>query len=47
MANTTKKKLSFEEGWPILQESINKVIAKIEGSHQNQITSEEYMHIYT
>ncbi|KAH0768491.1 hypothetical protein KY285_004362 [Solanum tuberosum] len=44
-----KPTLSFEQGWPILQEeAINKVILLVEECHtSNQFTSEEYMHLYT
>ncbi|XP_049347673.1 cullin-1-like isoform X2 [Solanum verrucosum] len=44
-----KPTLSFEQGWPILQdEAINKVILLVEEGHtSNQFTSEEYMHLYT
>ncbi|XP_015071797.1 cullin-1-like isoform X1 [Solanum pennellii] len=43
-----KPTLSFEQGWPILQEeAINKVILLVEGHTSNQFTSEEYMHLYT
>uniref|UniRef100_A0A5B6YRY3 Putative Cullin 1 n=1 Tax=Davidia involucrata TaxID=16924 RepID=A0A5B6YRY3_DAVIN len=42
-----EKTISFEEGWPVLQEGINKLIDIIEGVHNNQFTSEEYMNLYT
>ena len=40
-----ERSLSFEEGWPILQEAINKVLDTIKGVHQ--ITSKEYVRFYT
>ncbi|KAL3505754.1 hypothetical protein ACH5RR_031136 [Cinchona calisaya] len=40
--------LNFEEGWPILQEeAVNKVIDIVEGNHQQQFSSTDYMRLYT
>lgn len=44
-----KPTLSFEQGWPILQEeAINRVIFLVEEGHNsNQFSSQDYMHLYT
>ncbi|XP_016462868.1 cullin-1 isoform X1 [Nicotiana tabacum] len=48
MTTGSAKPLSFEEGWPILQEeAINKLIHLVEGHSSNHFTSQEYMRIYT
>ncbi|XP_057485719.1 cullin-1-like isoform X2 [Actinidia eriantha] len=43
----TPKALTFEEGWPFLQEAINKLIDIVDGVRSDQFNSEEYMQIYT
>ncbi|GFZ21821.1 cullin family protein [Actinidia rufa] len=43
----TPKALTFEEGWPFLQEAINKLIDILDGVRSDQFNSEEYMQIYT
>ncbi|KAJ8565983.1 hypothetical protein K7X08_008559 [Anisodus acutangulus] len=43
-----KPTLSYEEGWPILQEqAINRLILLVEGDTSNQFSSEDYMRCYT
>ena len=44
---STQKALTFEEGWPILQEAINKLIDTLEGVSTHQFTSDEYMKYYS
>lgn len=45
---TSSASMSFEQGWPILQEeAVNKVIDMVEGTGQYQFSSEDYMRIYT
>ncbi|KAM7488184.1 hypothetical protein LguiB_025668 [Lonicera macranthoides] len=39
--------ISFEEGWPVLQEAIDNLIGNFEGLHTHEFTSQEYMNIYT
>ncbi|KAL3505753.1 hypothetical protein ACH5RR_031135 [Cinchona calisaya] len=40
--------VNFEEGWPILQEeAVNKLIDILEGNHQQQFSSTDYMRLYT
>ncbi|XP_047328834.1 cullin-1-like [Impatiens glandulifera] len=39
--------ITIEEGWPILQDGINKLIDIVEGVNDFSFTSEEYMNLYT
>ncbi|CAL5395655.1 unnamed protein product [Camellia sinensis] len=43
----TSKTIPFEEGWPVLQDAINKLIDSLEGVCPHTFTSEEYMTHYT
>ncbi|XP_028121091.1 uncharacterized protein LOC114318394 isoform X4 [Camellia sinensis] len=43
----TSKTIPFEEGWPVLQDAINKLIDSLEGVCPHTFTAEEYMTHYT
>ncbi|CAL5370979.1 unnamed protein product [Camellia sinensis] len=43
----TSKTIPFEEGWPVLQDAINKLIDSLEGVCSHTFTPEEYMTLYT
>ncbi|KAF7150854.1 hypothetical protein RHSIM_Rhsim02G0010100 [Rhododendron simsii] len=45
-SETTSKCLKFEEGWPVLQEGIKKLVEIIEGVRSDPFTSEDYMRMY-
>lgn len=45
-SETTYKCLKFEEGWPVMQEGIKKVVELVEGVRSYQFNSEEYMRFY-
>ncbi|OMO53680.1 hypothetical protein CCACVL1_28440 [Corchorus capsularis] len=46
MAKTDQKRqnlIKVEEGWPVIQEAVNKLIQIIEGDKTQSFTSEGYM----
>ncbi|CAL5337439.1 unnamed protein product [Camellia sinensis] len=43
----TSKTIPFEDGWPVLQDAINKLIDNLERVCPHTFTSEEYMTLYT
>ncbi|CAN4091348.1 unnamed protein product [Withania somnifera] len=48
MSTGLKPTLSFEQGWPILQEEgINRLILIVEGDTSSKFSSQDYMHLYT
>ncbi|XP_061349208.1 cullin-1-like [Gastrolobium bilobum] len=48
-SNTECKKSSksFEEGWPLLQTAVDRIINQVEGVDNSSFTSQEYMSYYT
>lgn len=48
MSTGWKPTLSFQQGWPILQEeAINRVILLVEGDTSSKFSSQDYMRLYT
>lgn len=49
MARTEEHQHSIkvEEGWPVIQEGVDKLIKGIEGDNSQSFSSEDYMRYYT
>ncbi|KAJ7980248.1 putative Cullin 1 [Quillaja saponaria] len=46
-AENCSKPITFEEGWPVLQEAVDRLINIIEGVDKQGFTSDDYMRYYT